>query len=66
MSDIARRTGLSRGSLYAALSGQGSPQLDTVMKVLGALQLELKASTREAAPRSGITAQTTGLVLGVK
>jgi probable addiction module antidote protein len=43
MSDIARATGLSRGSLYSALSGEGSPQFDTIMKVLHALQLELHA-----------------------
>lgn len=43
MSEIAREAQLSRGSLYAALSDGGAPQLDTVMKVLAALRLELKA-----------------------
>ena len=49
MTDIARTTGLSRGSLYAALNAQGNPSLDTVMKVIDALKLELQADTKDAA-----------------
>jgi len=49
MSDIARTTGLSRGSLYAALNEEGNPSLDTVMKVIAALELELRADAKDAA-----------------
>lgn len=41
MSRIAKETGLSREGLYRALSGQGNPSLDTVMKISAALGLEL-------------------------
>jgi probable addiction module antidote protein len=44
MSQIARDTGLSRESLYKALSGDRSPSLDTVLKVIEALGLKLHAS----------------------
>lgn len=49
MSDIARTTGLSRGSLYAALNEEGNPSLDTVMKVIEALELGLRASAKNVA-----------------
>ncbi len=44
MTDIARRTGLGRESLYKALSPDGNPELATVLKVLGALGLRLHAT----------------------
>lgn len=49
MSKIADGTELNRQSLYTALSDKGNPTLDTVMKVLDALgiELEAKARTRE-------------------
>jgi probable addiction module antidote protein len=43
MSEVARRTGLSRESLYKALSGDRSPSFDTVLKVIAALGLTLHA-----------------------
>jgi probable addiction module antidote protein len=49
MSDLARTTGLSRSSLYAALKEEGNPSLDTVMKVIAALELELRADAKDAA-----------------
>ena len=49
MTEVARRTGLSRESLYKALSGERSPSFDTVLKVLTALGLELHATCRAAA-----------------
>ena len=50
MTDLARITGIGRQSLYAALAEQGNPTLDTLMKVLDALNLELSATQkREAA-----------------
>ena len=43
MSQVARDTGLSRESLYKALSGAGNPSLATVLKVAKALGLKLHA-----------------------
>ena len=43
MAQIARDTGLSRESLYKALSGERSPGFDTILKVIGALGLKLHA-----------------------
>jgi probable addiction module antidote protein len=41
MSGIAAETGLNRQSLYAALREGGNPTLDTVLRVVHALGLEL-------------------------
>ena len=41
MSQLARETGMSRESLYRALSEDGNPQLATVLRVLEALGLKL-------------------------
>ena len=43
MSQVARDAGLSRESLYKALSGERSPGFDTVLKVIEALGLKLHA-----------------------
>ena len=43
MSQVARNAGLSRESLYKALSGERSPGFDTILKVIGALGLKLHA-----------------------
>ena len=45
MSQVARDAGLSRESLYKALSGERNPTLDTVLRVVGALGLKLRAET---------------------
>lgn len=42
MTDVARKAGLGRESLYKALSPEGNPELATVLKVLGALGLKLQ------------------------
>lgn len=44
MSQVARDTGLSRESLYKALSGDRSPEFGTILKVVDALGLKLHAS----------------------
>ncbi len=49
MTQVASEAGLSRESLYKALSGDRNPTLDTVLKVIGALGLKLRA---EALPES--------------
>jgi len=46
MATVAQQTGLSRESLYKALSGERSPSFDTVLKVVAALGLRLHASTQ--------------------
>jgi probable addiction module antidote protein len=45
MADIARETGLGRESLYKALSPEGNPEFATVLKVVKALGLRLRATT---------------------
>ena len=49
MTQIARDTGLSRESLYKALSGERSPSFDTILKVVSALGLQLGARVKEEA-----------------
>ena len=49
MTQIARQTGLTRESLYKALSGDRSPSFDTVLKVIAALGLKLSAGVQEKA-----------------
>ena len=44
MTQVARDAGLSRESLYKALSGERTPGFDTVLKVIKALELELQAT----------------------
>jgi len=46
MTEVARRAGLGRESLYKALSPNGNPELATVMKVMEALGLRLHAKAR--------------------
>src|SRR5471032_3158457 len=43
MAQVARDTGLSRESLYKALSGERSPDFDTILKVVTAFGLRLHA-----------------------
>jgi len=43
MSKVARDSGLSRESLYKALSGDRSPDFETILKVVKALGMKLSA-----------------------
>ena len=54
MSQVARDAGLSRESLYKALSGERTPGFDTILKVIGALGIKLHA---EAATADGSKVQ---------
>src|SRR6267378_5586231 len=54
MGQVARDAGLSRESLYKALSGERSPDFDTILKVVGALGLKLHAE----APRGHFRSPT--------
>jgi probable addiction module antidote protein len=47
MTEVAREAGLSRESLYKALSGERSPNFETILRVVEALGIKLHA---EAAP----------------
>jgi probable addiction module antidote protein len=49
MTQVARVAGLSRESLYKALSGERSPSFDTILKVVSALGLKLSASVKQGA-----------------
>ncbi len=48
MSQVASAAGLGRESLYKALSPSGNPEFATIMRVIGALGLQLHAATATA------------------
>jgi probable addiction module antidote protein len=50
MSRIARDAGLSRESLYRALSSEGNPEFTTVVQVMKSLGLKLTAAPLHPAP----------------
>ncbi len=51
MTQLARRTGLGRESLYKALSGESSPSFDTILRVVRALDLRLSTVVMAPARR---------------
>jgi probable addiction module antidote protein len=59
MSQVARDAGLSRESLYKALSGERSPGFDTILKVIGALGLSLHAEVIHTTKFNGPTSRCT-------
>jgi probable addiction module antidote protein len=48
MSDVAAETGLSRESLYRALSANGNPTLSTTLEVLRALGVKITVASAVA------------------
>jgi probable addiction module antidote protein len=50
MSKIATESGLGRESLYKALDSSSKPRFDTVVKVLGALGVNMAFSARTRRP----------------
>jgi len=48
MSSVAKDTGLRRESLYRCLSRRGHPRLETTMKVLNSLDMELVVRPKAA------------------
>jgi probable addiction module antidote protein len=44
MSGVARTTGMSRESLYRALSADGNPKFETVLRVMHALGLQFSVN----------------------
>lgn len=64
MSQVARDAGVSRESLYKALSGERTPGFDTILKVMAALGLKLHAeavhipnSAQQGAPTDARTSR---------
>lgn len=51
MTEIAKKAGLSRESLYKALSGTGNPAFETILNVAKALNFAIKIVPVEPAPR---------------
>lgn len=49
MMQLAKDTGLTREGLYKALSKDGNPSLDTILKVVKALGLKLNFSVQKSA-----------------
>jgi probable addiction module antidote protein len=44
MTELSRKTGITREALYRALSATGNPELGTILKVMQALGIRLTAS----------------------
>lgn len=63
MSQVARDAGVSRESLYKALSGERSPGFDTILKVIGALGLGLRAEAVHAKTQPGVQPDRRGKAL---
>lgn len=53
MTEIARESGLSRESLYKALSADGNPEFATILKVIRALGLRFHAKVSKEATNAG-------------
>ena len=47
VAELARRTGLSRASIYRAFGGQQSPNFSTVLCVLKAMEMNLEVNIRK-------------------
>ncbi len=47
MTTVAKETGLNRENLYRSLGEGGKPELSTVMKVLGAFDIQLVAKPKD-------------------
>jgi probable addiction module antidote protein len=54
MTQVARDAGLSRESLYKALSGARSPDFDTILRVVGALGLQSHAGAMSRSPAGAV------------
>jgi len=51
MTALARETGVKRTALYAALSEDGNPTLETLLAIINALGLKLRAEAAEVQER---------------
>ena len=57
MTVIAKAAGLSRESLYKALSADGNPEFGTIMKVMKALKLQISVAPTEDASEASDTSE---------
>ena len=48
MSEVAKRTGLSREGLYKVLGDRGNPEIATILRILQVLDLKLVAQPTKA------------------
>jgi probable addiction module antidote protein len=49
VSDLARRSGISRPGIYKALGQDGNPSFETIRSILSAMGLKLTVEPAEAA-----------------
>lgn len=49
MAELARMTGIGRSTLYKGLANDANPTIETVMQVLTALKLQLRAEPKSEA-----------------
>lgn len=49
VSDLSRRTGVTRAGIYKALGEDGNPSFETIRSILGAMGLRLTVEPGEAA-----------------
>ena len=49
ISDLSRRTGVTRAGIYKALGEDGNPSFETIRSILGAMGLRLTVEPAEAA-----------------
>ena len=52
VTDIAKKSGVERTSLYRAFQGKQNPQFTTVLNVLNAMGLQLRVTAREGGAQS--------------
>lgn len=48
MTELSRTTGIGRSSLYKAIEDDGNPTIETLLKVLDGLNLDLRATVQQA------------------
>jgi probable addiction module antidote protein len=48
ISEVARQAGVSRPTLYAAISGDGDPKLSTLLSLLKALDVKISVAPKAA------------------
>ena len=51
MTQLARKTGLTRSSLYKSLDANGHPKFETILAVMKGLGLSLQAKKQTSMPR---------------
>lgn len=52
ISDLARRSGISRPGIYKALGEEGNPSFETIRSILSAMGLRLTVEAAEGEPKA--------------